>query len=155
VLPVIFQMIAMGFLKIRPPGDYDNAVEFNRSMYPNSFEFYSKENLNEFGERLYEDFENTCAVNDNCQFFDSSKDSFDWILDTHNQFLQKRYGGISLNQSRSLVWYNNKGYHSMPLYLSILDSAILRKEMNDSSYNIRTINHPLKLGEDELSVSSM
>ena len=157
VLPVIFEIIAMGFMKIRPPGDYDNSVEFNRLMYPNAIEFYSKENLQPFGEEVNQDFEDTCSSHDdiNCKFFNSSKDSFNWILDTHEEYLQKRYGGISLNGSRALVWYNNKGYHSMPLYVNLLDSAIFRKEMNDSSYNIRTINHPLKLGEEELSVSSM
>lgn len=156
ILPVIFEIIAMGFMKIRPPGDYDNFVEFNRSMYPNSVEFYSKEKALPFGEELSSDFDNTCSKSDiECQFFDSSKDSFKWILNTHEEYIQRRYGGISINNSRSIVWYNNKGYHSMPLYLNLLDSAIFRKEMNDSSYAIRTINHPLKLGEDELSVSSM
>lgn len=156
VLPVIFEIIAMGFMKIRPRGDYDSVIEFNRSMYPNSVEFYSKERALPFGEELTSDFDRTCSANDiDCQFFDSSKDSFKWILSTHEDYIQRRYGGISINNSRSIVWYNNKGYHSMPLYLNLLDSAIFRKEMNDSSYNIRTINHPLKLGEDELSVSSM
>lgn len=156
VLPVIFQVVAMGFMKIRPPGDYDQMVEFDRaSMYPNSIEFYSKENSFTFGEEIYDDFLRTCSLDENCEFFNNSKESFKWILKSHADFLQKRYGGISLNGSRSIVWYNNKGYHSMPIYLNQLDSAILRKELNDSTYNIRTINHPLKLGEKELSVSSM
>lgn len=155
VLPVIFEIIAMGFMKIRPPGDYDNELEFNRAMYPGSVEFYSEENLNSFGQEVYTDFEDTCAKNENCNFFENSKASFDWTLSTHEKFMGKRYGGVSLNNTRSIVWYNNKGYHSMPLYLNILNSAVLRKELNDSSYNIRTYNHPLKLGEEELSVSSM
>ena len=155
VLPVIFEIIAMGFMTIRPPGDYDKAIEFNRALYPNSIEFYSQENLTPFGENIHQDFEETCSINENCEFFDSSKKSFDWILKTHEEFIGRRYGGVSLNDSRSIVWYNNKGYHSMPLYLNVLNSAVLRKELNDSSYNIVTQNHPLKLGEGELSVSSM
>lgn len=155
VLPVIFEIIAMGFMKIRPPGDYDTIIEFNRSLYPGANEFYSNENPIPFGEGLYEDFESTCSINQNCELFDSSKQSFDWILKTHEEYIRRRYGGVSLNQSRAIVWYNNKGFHSMPLYLNVLNSAMLRKELNHSSYNIRTINHPLKLGEDELSVSSM
>lgn len=155
VLPVIFEIIAMGFMKIRPPGDYDKSIEFNRAMYPNSVEFYTKENMNPFGEMVYGDFEQTCSKNENCDFFTSSKDSFDWILNTNEEFIGRRYGGVSFNNSQSIVWYNNKGYHSMPLYLNLLNSATLRKELNDSSYNIRTYNHPLKLGEEELSVSSM
>lgn len=155
VLPVVFEIIAMGFMKIRPPGDYDNSLEFNRAMYPDSVEFYSNEDLNTFSEAVYEDFEETCSVNENCKFFDSSKQSFNWILKTHEEFVGRRYGGVSLNNSKSIVWYNNKGYHSMPLFLNQLNSAVLRKEMNDSSFGIVTHNHPLKLGEEELSVSSM
>lgn len=155
VLPVVFEVIAMGFMKIRPPGDYDNSIEFNRSMYPHSVEFYSKENANPFGEGVHQDFEEACTINDNCNFFDSSRDSFDWLLKTHDDYIGKRYGGVSINESRSIVWYNNKGYHSMPLYLNLLNTAVLRRELNDSSYSIRTHNHPLKLGEEELSVSSM
>lgn len=155
VLPVIFEIIAMGFMKIRPPGDYDHSIEFNRAMYPNSVEFYSKENVNLFSERVFNDFEETCASDGNCFFFNSSKSSFDWVLKTQENFIEKRYGGVSLNKSNSIVWFNNKGYHSMPLFLNILTSAVLRKELNDSSYNIITHNNPLKLGEEELSVSSM
>lgn len=155
VLPVIFEIIAMGFMKIRPGGDYEKSIEFNRDLYPNSVEFYSKENIAKFPESVYEDFEQTCSVNENCNFFTSSKDSFDWLLKTQNDFIEKRYGGISFNNSDSIVWYNNKGWHSMPIYLNLLHSAILRKELNDSSYNIRTINHPLQLGHTELSVSTM
>jgi ABC-2 family transporter protein len=155
VLPVIFEIIAMGFMKIRPPGDYDNSIEFNRGMYPDSVEFYTKENVKSFGGKVYEEFEETCSTNNNCNFFDSSKSSFDWILKTHEEYIGRRYGGVSINDSRSIVWYNNKGYHSMPLYLNLLNSAVLKKELNDSSYSIKTINHPLKLGEEELSVSSM
>jgi hypothetical protein len=155
VLPVIFEIVAMGFMKIRPGGDYDYSIEFNRAMYPHSTEFYTKENLNPFTSKVYEEFEQTCSENKNCKFFDNSKESFKWILKTHEEYIEKRYGGISLNDTRSIVWYNNKGYHSMPLYLNVLNSAILKSEMNDSSFNIRTWNHPLKLGEEELSVSSM
>lgn len=155
ILPVVFEIIAMGFMKIRPPGDYDNSIEFSRDMYPDSVEFYTKQNMNPFTESLYEDFEETCALDKNCNLFDSSKDSFNWILKTHEEFIGRRYGGVSFNDSRSIVWYNNKGYHSMPLYLNLLNSAILKKELNDSSYSIKTVNHPLKLGEEELSVSSM
>lgn len=155
VLPVIFEIIAMGFMKIRPPGDHDNSIEFNRSMYPNSYEFYSNENPTEFSEGIYKEFEDTCAQNKNCYLFEKSSATFDWLLETHEQFVGRRYGGVTINNTRAVVWYNNKGYHSMPLYLSILHSAAIKRELNDSSYGIRTHNHPLKLGEEELSVSSM
>lgn len=155
VLPVIFEVVAMGFMKIRPPGDFDINLGLNRSMYPNSAEFYSIQNSKPFLQGVYKDFEKTCSINKNCNLFNSSKDSFNWLRSTHEQYIEKRYGGISFNGTKSVLWYNNKGYHSMPLYLNLLNSAMLRRELNDSSLNINTYNHPLKLGEDELSISSL
>lgn len=155
VLPVIFEVIAMGFMKIRPPGDYDLPITFNRSLYPHTIDFYSNQNPNEFAENVYDDFEKYCKVDKNCVFFNDSEESFDWLLKTNGDYLMNRYGGISMNQSKSIIWYNNKGYHSMPTYMNILNSAILKSEMNDSSFDIRTINHPMKLGDQELSVSSI
>jgi hypothetical protein len=155
VLPVIFEIIAMGFMKIRPPGDYDRPVEFSRDLYPNTVDFYSNQNPDNYTGKIFGDFQSYCSKDRECQFFPDSHEAFDWVLKTDNEYLLKRYGGISLNSSKSVVWYNNKGYHSMPLYLNILTSAALKSEMNDSSYNIRTINHPMKLGEEELTISSI
>lgn len=155
VLPVVFEVIAMGFMKIRPPGDYDNSVEFNRNLYPNSVEVYSRERVNPFSARVYNEFADTCMSGKNCETFNSSLDAFKWSLETTNKYVEKRYGGVSFNDSKSVVWYNNKGYHAMPLYLNLLNSAVLKSELNDSSYNIKITNHPLKLGDEELSVSSM
>lgn len=157
VLPIIFEVIAIIFMKIRPPGNHDNALTFNRSLYPNSVEFYSYENQNNFSDRVYGDFEETCQIqgDGSCEFFGSSKDSFDWFLKTHEEYIGKRYGGVSINDSKFIVWYNNKGYHSMPLYLNLLHNNILREEIDNPDYNIKTINHPLRLDTKELSISSL
>lgn len=40
VMPTLFATIAMGFLKIRPPGDYENSLTFSKQLYANSTEFY-------------------------------------------------------------------------------------------------------------------
>lgn len=40
VLPTIFEIIAMGFMKLRPPGEYDVNLRFSRELYPNTTEFY-------------------------------------------------------------------------------------------------------------------
>lgn len=40
VLPTIFEMIAMGFMKLRPPGEHDINLRFSRALYPNTTEFY-------------------------------------------------------------------------------------------------------------------
>lgn len=89
------------------------------------------------------------------ELFNTSRDAFNWILDTHDQFIEARYGGVSINGSRSAVWYNNKGYHSMPAYLNQLNEAHLQSLLVDTRYHIYTNNHPLKLGEKELTTSSM
>jgi ABC-type multidrug transport system ATPase subunit len=156
VLPVIFEIIAIIFMKIRPPGNHDNALTFNRSLYPNSVEFYSYENQNNFSDRVFGDFEDACQTQgETCEFFGSSKDTFDWFLKTHEEHIGKRYGGVSINDSKFVVWYNNKGYHSMPLYLNLLHNTILREEIDNPDYNIKTINHPLRLDTKELSISSL
>lgn len=40
VLPTIFEIIAMGFMTLRPPGEYDVNLRFSRELYPNTTEFY-------------------------------------------------------------------------------------------------------------------
>lgn len=40
VLPTIFEIIAMGFMTLRPPGEHDVNLRFSRGLYPNSTEFY-------------------------------------------------------------------------------------------------------------------
>lgn len=90
-----------------------------------------------------------------CHNFNNSEEAFRWVLSTHDNYINRRFGGISSNASTFMIWYNNKGYHSMPVWLNQLSSALLKAELNDSTYNLTTINHPLKLGRKELSMSSM
>lgn len=40
VLPTMFEMIAMGFMTLRPPGEYDIDLQLSRNLYSNSTEFY-------------------------------------------------------------------------------------------------------------------
>lgn len=40
VLPTLFEIIAMSFMKLRPPGEHDTNLRFNTDLYPNSTEFY-------------------------------------------------------------------------------------------------------------------
>ena len=39
ILPTIFDVIAMGFMKIRPPSEYDKNLMFSTDLYPDSTEF--------------------------------------------------------------------------------------------------------------------
>lgn len=43
----------------------------------------------------------------------------------------------------------------MPAYLNQLNVANLQSALNSTEYRIFTNNHPLKLGEKELTTSSM
>lgn len=69
--------------------------------------------------------------------------------------MERRYGGVSVNASMAAVWYNNKGYHSMPAFMNKLSNAMFKSELQDDQCNITTYNHPLSLGRKELSISSM
>lgn len=40
VLPTIFEIIAMGFMTLRPPGEHDVNLQFSRGLYKNSTEVY-------------------------------------------------------------------------------------------------------------------
>uniref|UniRef100_A0A182SLQ4 ABC transporter domain-containing protein n=1 Tax=Anopheles maculatus TaxID=74869 RepID=A0A182SLQ4_9DIPT len=155
VLPTIFEIIAMGFMTIRPPGEYDQMVNFSPALYPKSTEFYTNAtDGDDYRDAIVTDLLAHCT-NDLCSMFNSSLDAYRWLLSTTDDYTERRYGGITVNKEKNIVWYNNKGYHSMPTWLNMLDTAVLRAELDDPSYTIRTINHPLKIEEDDLSISSI
>lgn len=161
VLPTIFEIIAMGFMTLRPPGEHDVNLRFSEALYPNSTEFYTLQNADDTDSIIFKDLRSQCDAKrpnqfgNTCEEFDDSEHAFRWILKTYPDYLETRYGGASVNGSRLAVWYNNKGYHAMPVYLNQLNNAILKTAMNNSNYNIYTNNFPLKLGEKELTTSSM
>lgn len=111
----------------------------------------SLENENVFDQSIADNLH----CHDNCESFNSSAMAYKWLLDSFDDYIGKRYGGISTNQSRQAVWYNNKGYHSMPVWLNKINTALFQAELNDSDVQISTTNHPLKLGRKELTTSSM
>uniref|UniRef100_A0A8C5JNS6 ATP-binding cassette sub-family A member 2 n=1 Tax=Junco hyemalis TaxID=40217 RepID=A0A8C5JNS6_JUNHY len=58
---------------------------------------------------------------------------------------------------RKIVFYNNKGYHSMPTYLNALNNAILRANLpkskgNPAAYGITVTNHPMNKTSASLSL---
>ncbi|XP_011868082.1 PREDICTED: uncharacterized protein LOC105562133 isoform X2 [Vollenhovia emeryi] len=83
--------------------------------------------------------------------------TLDWIVSTHQEYIEKRYGGWSLSHSKEdplfTVWYNNKGHHSMPAYLNALNEAILRA--SGVRGRLTTLNHPLKLSSDQLNRTTL
>lgn len=160
ILPTIFEVIAMGFMILRPPGEHDVDLQFSRALYSNSTEVYSNEIEHDVQKGLYEDLTKHCNANGDefgniCRQFESSEKLFYWVLNTTKDYPTSRYGGISINGSRSAVWYDNNGYHSMPVFLNELNTAYFQNLMKDSNYKITTNNHPLKLDDKQLSQSSM
>ncbi|OAD61200.1 ATP-binding cassette sub-family A member 13 [Eufriesea mexicana] len=83
--------------------------------------------------------------------------TLDWIVSTHQEYIEKRYGGWSLFHANEeplfVVWYNNKGHHALPSYLSALNEAILRA--SGVQGRITTLNHPLKLSSDQLNRTTL
>lgn len=161
ILPIVFEILAMAFMNVRPPGEHDVDLQFSRGLYPNSQEVYSYEDSNGIENVIYEEFSSHCSANsrdefgNTCKAFNTSEHLFRYVLNTTNDYPESRYGGISVNTSRSMIWYNNNGYHAMPVYLNEFNVAHLRALMNSSNYKITTSNHPLILGEKQLTTSSM
>ncbi|XP_078506456.1 retinal-specific phospholipid-transporting ATPase ABCA4 [Lissotriton helveticus] len=53
------------------------------------------------------------------------------------------------------VWFNNKGWHAVPIFINVASNAILRVNLEDGQsteeFGITTMNHPLNLTKDQLS----
>uniref|UniRef100_A0A669CRM0 ATP-binding cassette sub-family A member 2 n=1 Tax=Oreochromis niloticus TaxID=8128 RepID=A0A669CRM0_ORENI len=104
----------------------------------------------------------------------------EYLLFTSDRVRLHRYGGLTVgNIQKSIptsfgrnlppmvrkiavrrsaqVLYNNKGYHSMPTYLNVLNNAILRANMppskgNPAAYGITVTNHPMNRTSASLSL---
>ncbi|ELU10178.1 hypothetical protein CAPTEDRAFT_187351, partial [Capitella teleta] len=105
-----------------------------------------------------------------------------YYLNTNEIYRLHRYGGFTFGIVRNdvpenfgrnapnefrkiavrhvtLVWFNHKGFHSMPVYLNALNNAILRANLpaskgNPSAYGITAINHPMNDTNNQLSIES-
>uniref|UniRef100_A0A8D2QTW3 ATP binding cassette subfamily A member 2 n=1 Tax=Zosterops lateralis melanops TaxID=1220523 RepID=A0A8D2QTW3_ZOSLA len=104
----------------------------------------------------------------------------EYLLYTSDRFRLHRYGALTFgNIQKSIpasfgarapatvrkiavrrtaqVFYNNKGYHSMPTYLNALNNAILRANLpkskgNPAAYGITVTNHPMNKTSASLSL---
>ncbi|NXG78988.1 ABCA2 protein, partial [Baryphthengus martii] len=104
----------------------------------------------------------------------------EYLLYTSDRFRLHRYGALTFgNIQKSIpasfgarapatvrkiavrrtaqVFYNNKGYHSMPTYLNTLNNAILRANLpkskgNPAAYGITVTNHPMNKTSASLSL---
>nr|APD26542.1 ATP-binding cassette transporter subfamily A member 2 protein [Brachionus koreanus] len=110
----------------------------------------------------------------------SGENETEYYLSTTDMYRLKRYGGLGFDKDKIVdnyknlneqvqnlekqrlarIWYNNKGFHSMPVFLNVLNNAILRanvkKNLNNSNirlneYGISAINHPMNQTNNYLS----
>ncbi|KAH8272412.1 hypothetical protein KR026_006078 [Drosophila bipectinata] len=155
LLPALFELCAMWFVSYRLEDDFDTVLPLNRNLYPKSAEFLSQEVATKFTDKLYPHLKESCESLGECREFNDSSKAYDWVLNTLDEYRERRYGGYSLNGSAATVWYNNKGYHAMVSWLNDLNTELLRTTMNDSEYSVLTLNEPWKLGFSELSTTSV
>ncbi|XP_042333673.1 ATP-binding cassette sub-family A member 2 isoform X2 [Sceloporus undulatus] len=104
----------------------------------------------------------------------------EYLLYTSDRFRLHRYGAVTFGNIQKAipasfgvkappmvrkiavrrtaqVYYNNKGYHSMPTYLNTLNNAILRANLpksrgNPAAYGITLTNHPMNKTSASLSL---
>lgn len=101
----------------------------------------------------------------------TGQNEHEYYLYTTDMFRLRRYGAFSFGLVKDYVppnfgenapplfrkiavrniakiWYNNKGFHSIPTYINSMNNAILRANLpepkgNPSAYGITVINHPM------------
>ncbi|RMZ97609.1 ATP-binding cassette sub-family A member 2 isoform X3, partial [Brachionus plicatilis] len=110
----------------------------------------------------------------------SGENETEYYLSTTDIYRLKRYGGLGFDQDRPLdnhinlhelvqslekeriarIWYNNKGFHAMPVFLNVLNNAILRANVRQNladanfrlnEYGITVVNHPMNQTNNYLS----
>ncbi|XP_017869201.1 PREDICTED: ATP-binding cassette sub-family A member 13 isoform X2 [Drosophila arizonae] len=155
LLPAIFELCAMWFVSYRLNDDFDTILPLSRALYPHSAQVMSAEKVTDFTEIVYDNLTTECGTAFECGEFTNSRDAFDWVLNSLDKYRGRRYGGYGINGTGATVWYNNKGYHAMVAWLNDLNSQLLRSTLDNSSFQIQTLNEPWKLGFAELSTSSV
>jgi hypothetical protein len=88
----------------------------------------------------------------------TSNNASEYYLYTSDLYRLKRYGGLTFDNNNNkqgqqssrhvgkriaTVWYNHKGFHSMPVYLNTMNNAILRTNMH------KIYPYPNKLDSNE------
>lgn len=155
ILPAIFEICAMWFVAQRLEDDFDKTIQLSRNLYPKTTQMLSIEKPLNFTQRAYDNIKQECTADMPCKQFHSSERSFYWILETLHDYQGTRYGGYSFNDTKSIVWYNNKGYHAMVAWLNDMNSRLLKIETNNTNYKISAYNEPWELGYVELSTTSV
>ena len=61
--------------------------------------------------------------------------------------------------SRSQIWFNNKGWHSIGAFINVMNNGILRANLppgaDPTKYGISAFNHPLNLTKEQVSQAAL
>ncbi|XP_038057091.1 uncharacterized protein LOC119728778 isoform X2 [Patiria miniata] len=90
-------------------------------------------------------------------------DLIKYLLRSTEDFRFKRYNGLTLHskptgdtQEFIKAWYNNKGFHAMPIALNTANNIILRSYLppgqDPATYGISAYTHPFEFSGEGLSV---
>lgn len=73
----------------------------------------------------------------------------------------QRWGGLQLQANNSVIWFDNRGYHTLPAYLNAYSNTMLRAMVASSNYSnysadygITTYNYPLPMQRSQLNAES-
>uniref|UniRef100_A0A8C8E1E1 P-type phospholipid transporter n=1 Tax=Oryzias sinensis TaxID=183150 RepID=A0A8C8E1E1_9TELE len=68
---------------------------------------------------------------------------------------RRRYQVTQVKPAQKLVWFNNKGWHSMVSFVNVMNNGLLRASLppgpERSKHGISAYNHPLNLTKDQLT----
>lgn len=125
-------------LTIETYGQTVTTVEFNNSLHSN----------NSIESKLYKNYQREFNS------FDSKRFKFQVIensMQQHYMSLSKQFlsrvnkmylFGTTITDAKTTVWFNNQGFHTLPISLSLLHNAILRT-ISGRNVNINVSNKPL------------
>ena len=93
-----------------------------------------------------------------------------WILNTFDDFIEKRYGGwrfgaereatdsIGVTRENGIVYFNNKGFHSVAAYLNAMNNARLRRAVGAEgahNFGITAYSHPVRGKDNQVTGQSL
>ena len=92
-----------------------------------------------------------------------------WILNTFDQFIEKRYGGwrfgaeraetdnVGVTKENGIVYYNNKGFHSVSSYLNAINNARLRSVVKAGAEEVgmTAYSHPVRGKDNQVTGQSL
>ena len=114
---------------------------------------------------MYDSIKTKYLTSDGYLYDISSQDSVNnFLLNTFQVYNDHRYGGYTFhhltnnsnyNEHHVKVWFDNNGYHAITSYLSAINNAVMKSNLekaglNSSQYSIRTYSHPFHMRSSQV-----